>query len=102
LGSRLKTNIPQLRPLAIYFAVFEGGERLERAQQGLQWIRKPLFARLGVWIAKAPEAYTYLIESIRRFPDQDAMNELIREAGFADVRYRNFDIACLHMGTKAS
>lgn len=59
--------------------------------------------RLGAWVARAPEAYSYLVESIRRFPDQQAMKDLIEQAGFADVRYRNltFGIACIHVGTKA-
>lgn len=60
--------------------------------------------RLGAWIAREPEAYTYLVESIRRFPDQKAFKSTMEQAGFADVRYRNltFGIACLHSGTKAS
>jgi demethylmenaquinone methyltransferase/2-methoxy-6-polyprenyl-1,4-benzoquinol methylase len=76
------------------------------------WLIRPFYdvfsfvviPRLGAWIAQAPEAYTYLIESIRRFPNQETMNELILKAGFADVRFRNlgFGIACLHIGTKAS
>ncbi|MDR3439498.1 class I SAM-dependent methyltransferase [Telmatospirillum sp.] len=76
------------------------------------WLIKPFYdafsflviPRLGAWIARAPAAYVYLIESIRRFPDQEAMCDLIRQAGFADARYRNlgFGIACLHIGTKAS
>ncbi|PKU21596.1 class I SAM-dependent methyltransferase [Telmatospirillum siberiense] len=76
------------------------------------WLIRPFYdafsflviPRLGAWIAQAPEAYTYLIESIRRFPDQETMSGLFRDAGFADVRYRNlgFGIACLHIGTKAS
>jgi demethylmenaquinone methyltransferase/2-methoxy-6-polyprenyl-1,4-benzoquinol methylase len=58
--------------------------------------------RLGAWVARAPEAYGYLVESIRRFPDQQAMKALIEQAGFGDVRYRNltFGIACIHVGTK--
>lgn len=58
--------------------------------------------RLGAWIAKAPEAYSYLVESIRRFPDQRAFQALIEQAGFTDVRYRNlsFGIACIHVGTR--
>ncbi len=58
--------------------------------------------RLGAWIARSPEAYTYLIESIRRFPDQRAFQQLIEEAGFTGVRYRNlsFGIACIHVGTR--
>lgn len=58
--------------------------------------------RLGAWVAGAPEAYNYLIESIRRFPDQEEMKAIMERAGFADVRYRNltFGIACIHAGTK--
>jgi len=59
--------------------------------------------RLGAMIAREPEAYTYLVESIRKFPDQESFATLFRNAGFADVRYRNlsFGIACLHIATKA-
>lgn len=58
--------------------------------------------RLGAWIARQPVAYTYLVESIRRFPDQREMKQLMEAAGLYDVRYRNlsFGIACLHIGTK--
>ncbi|MEN6584454.1 MAG: class I SAM-dependent methyltransferase [Sulfuricella sp.] len=60
--------------------------------------------RLGAWIARDPEAYTYLVESIRRFPDQEEMRGIMEQAGFAQVRYRNlsFGIACLHSGVKSS
>lgn len=58
--------------------------------------------RLGAWIAKQPEAYTYLIESIRRFPDQEEMKATMEKAGFSNVSYNNlsFGIACIHIGTK--
>jgi demethylmenaquinone methyltransferase/2-methoxy-6-polyprenyl-1,4-benzoquinol methylase len=58
--------------------------------------------RLGAWVARSPEAYQYLVESIRRFPDQHAFAALIERAGFADVRHRNlsFGIACIHVGTR--
>jgi demethylmenaquinone methyltransferase/2-methoxy-6-polyprenyl-1,4-benzoquinol methylase len=58
--------------------------------------------RLGAWVARSPEAYEYLVESIRRFPDQRAFAALIERAGFADVHYRNlsFGIACIHIGTR--
>jgi demethylmenaquinone methyltransferase / 2-methoxy-6-polyprenyl-1,4-benzoquinol methylase len=59
--------------------------------------------RLGAWIAQEPEAYTYLVESIRRFPDQIAFKQLIDQAGFRDSSYRNmtFGVACLHSATKS-
>jgi len=58
--------------------------------------------RLGAWIAREPEAYTYLVESIRRFPDQKAFKHLMEQAGFGESRFRNltFGIACLHSGIK--
>ena len=60
--------------------------------------------RLGALVAQAPEAYTYLVESIRRFPDQRSFKALMEQAGFADVTYRNlsFGIACIHVGRKAA
>lgn len=58
--------------------------------------------RLGAAVAGQPEAYQYLIESIRRFPDQRELAALMREAGFTDVRWENlsFGIACLHHGSR--
>jgi demethylmenaquinone methyltransferase/2-methoxy-6-polyprenyl-1,4-benzoquinol methylase len=58
--------------------------------------------RLGAWIARSPEAYTYLVESIQRFPDQQAFAGLIERVGFEQVRFRNlsFGIACVHTGVR--
>jgi len=58
--------------------------------------------RLGSWIARSPEAYVYLVESIRRFPDQRDFQRLIEQAGFVGVHYRNlsFGIACIHVGAR--
>ncbi|CAA7626845.1 Ubiquinone/menaquinone biosynthesis C-methyltransferase UbiE [Candidatus Terasakiella magnetica] len=58
--------------------------------------------RLGAWIARQPAAYTYLVESIRRFPDQKEMAGLMDKAGFVQVGWRNLSagIACLHSGVK--
>ncbi len=58
--------------------------------------------RLGAAVAGHPDAYTYLIESIREFPAQEEMAEMIRSAGLVDVSYSNmtFGIACIHRGEK--
>lgn len=58
--------------------------------------------RLGALVAGAPEAYRYLIDSIRHFPDQRDMAALLEEAGLTEVTWRNlsFGIACLHVGKK--
>jgi demethylmenaquinone methyltransferase/2-methoxy-6-polyprenyl-1,4-benzoquinol methylase len=63
---------------------------------------RTVIPRLGAWVSRNPEAYRYLIESIRRFPDQREMQGILETAGFVDVRWRNqsFGIACLHEGTR--
>ena len=60
--------------------------------------------RLGALVAQEPAAYTYLVESIRRFPDQKEMQKLMQQAGLTDVSYRNlsFGIACLHIAHKTN
>jgi len=53
---------------------------------------------LGGLVAGDSDAYRYLVESIRRFPDQKTFIGLIENAGFERVRYRNLTggIAALH------
>ena len=57
---------------------------------------------MGKLIANDRESYQYLVESIRKFPDQEAFAALIRSAGFGQVKYRNLTmgIAALHSGWK--
>ena len=56
--------------------------------------------RLGAVVAGDRAAYAYLVESIRRFPDQEAFAAMVEAAGFARVRYRNLSggIAAIHSG----
>lgn len=56
--------------------------------------------RLGQLVAGDRESYRYLVESIRRFPDQESLAGRIRAAGFGQVRYRNLTggIAAIHSG----
>ena len=46
------------------------------------------------------EAYSYLPASVRRFPDAERLAELMRDAGFGDVRFRLLagSIVALHTG----
>jgi len=58
--------------------------------------------RLGTWISGVQGPYQYLPDSVSRFPDQEALSDLLREEGFSGVRYRNFTggVAALHLGEK--
>ncbi len=55
---------------------------------------------LGKLLANDPDSYRYLVESIRRFPDQERFLAMIREAGFARAAYRNMagGVVALHWG----
>ncbi len=57
---------------------------------------------LGQVIAGDRPSYQYLVESIRRFPDQEAFAAMIAAAGFGQVRSRNLSmgIAALHSAWK--
>ncbi|SLN21744.1 Ubiquinone/menaquinone biosynthesis C-methyltransferase UbiE [Oceanibacterium hippocampi] len=57
-----------------------------------------LLPRLGGLVAGDRDSYQYLVESIRRFPDQETFATMIREAGLSRVSYRNLSggIAALH------
>ncbi|MGR3292372.1 MAG: bifunctional demethylmenaquinone methyltransferase/2-methoxy-6-polyprenyl-1,4-benzoquinol methylase UbiE [Paracoccaceae bacterium] len=58
--------------------------------------------QLGKLIANDRDSYQYLVESIRKFPDQKAFAKMIRDAGFEQVKYRNMTmgVAALHSGWK--
>jgi demethylmenaquinone methyltransferase/2-methoxy-6-polyprenyl-1,4-benzoquinol methylase len=57
---------------------------------------------LGHLVTGDRESYQYLVESIRKFPDQVTFAAMIETAGFGQVKYRNLTqgIACLHSGWK--
>jgi demethylmenaquinone methyltransferase / 2-methoxy-6-polyprenyl-1,4-benzoquinol methylase len=57
---------------------------------------------MGKIVAGDRESYQYLVESIRKFPDQESFASMIRQAGFEQVKYRNLSlgIAALHSGWK--
>ena len=58
------------------------------------------------WVARRvssnPDAYVYLAESIRSWPDQEQLGSMIAAAGWKDVRWRNVTagIVALHRATK--
>ncbi|MEE8658894.1 Ubiquinone/menaquinone biosynthesis C-methyltransferase UbiE [Acetobacteraceae bacterium EV16G] len=56
--------------------------------------------RMGQVIAKDAASYQYLAESIRTFPDQETLANMMREAGFERVKYQNLTggIAAIHTG----
>ncbi len=66
-----------------------------------QWSFR-VMPEIGAQVAGDRESYQYLVESIARFPAQEDFARMIRDAGFAQVSYRNLSggIAALHSGWK--
>ena len=61
-----------------------------------------LIPLMGQLIANDRDSYQYLVESIRKFPDQETFLKMVRSAGFENAKYRNLTagVACLHSGWK--
>ena len=55
---------------------------------------------IGARVAKDRDSYEYLAESIRRFPDQERLADMMRAAGLERVAHRNLSggIVAIHTG----
>jgi demethylmenaquinone methyltransferase/2-methoxy-6-polyprenyl-1,4-benzoquinol methylase len=58
--------------------------------------------QIGKMVTGDGEPYSYLVESIRKFPNQQNFAAMITQAGFERVSFRNYSggIAALHSGWK--
>ncbi|MEW9809257.1 MAG: bifunctional demethylmenaquinone methyltransferase/2-methoxy-6-polyprenyl-1,4-benzoquinol methylase UbiE [Candidatus Symbiodolus clandestinus] len=70
---------------------------LQRLYDGYSFSALP---RLGEWVANHRDGYRYLVESIRRHPDQQQLTGLLQHAGFSQVTPINLagGIVALHRG----
>jgi demethylmenaquinone methyltransferase/2-methoxy-6-polyprenyl-1,4-benzoquinol methylase len=56
--------------------------------------------KIGELVAKDRDSYQYLVESIRQFPKQETLKQMMEKAGFARVKYTNltFGTVAIHEG----
>ncbi len=59
--------------------------------------------KLGQLVANDRDAYAYLVESIRMFPKQEELCQMMEQAGLTRVKFQNVwdGLVCIHEGTKA-
>src|SRR5262249_44513950 len=64
------------------------------------WYSRRVLPVIGGAISGAPEAYRYLPESVRKFPDAPELARMMEDTGFRSVEweYLTFGIAALHIG----
>jgi demethylmenaquinone methyltransferase / 2-methoxy-6-polyprenyl-1,4-benzoquinol methylase len=106
-------NVPEIgKALAEAYRVLKTGGRflclefsdvdmpvLDRVYE--QWSFKAI-PQIGKAVTGEAEPYSYLVESIRKFPNQSNFAAMISRAGFERVTFRNYSggIAALHSGWK--
>jgi demethylmenaquinone methyltransferase/2-methoxy-6-polyprenyl-1,4-benzoquinol methylase len=105
-GLRNVTNIDQalsearrvLKPGGRFFCLEFSRVAVAPLRLVYQRYSDAVIPRLGAIVAKDRDSYAYLVESIRRFPDQEALLGRIATAGLSMGRYRNLSagIAAIH------
>jgi demethylmenaquinone methyltransferase/2-methoxy-6-polyprenyl-1,4-benzoquinol methylase len=65
----------------------------------MEYLMKAL-PKVAVRVSSNPDAYVYLAESIRAWPDQASLAEIMKSAGWTDVTWKNQTggIVALHKG----
>jgi demethylmenaquinone methyltransferase/2-methoxy-6-polyprenyl-1,4-benzoquinol methylase len=63
---------------------------------------RAILPAIGGMISGSRDAYTYLPESVRKFPDAEGLADQMRDAGFSNVRFERMTggIVALHLGDR--
>ena len=110
IGFGLRNVTDKERALASLYSVLKPGGRLlvlEFSHPAARSLRTlydlysfSVLPWLGRRVAGDEQSYRYLAESIRRFPDQETLREMMTNAGLQDCRYHNLSggVVALHKG----
>ncbi len=110
IGFGLRNVTDKERALASLYSVLKPGGRLlvlEFSHPAARSLRTlydlysfSVLPWLGRRVAGDEQSYRYLAESIRRFPDQDTLRDMMTDAGLQDCRYHNLSggVVALHKG----
>jgi demethylmenaquinone methyltransferase / 2-methoxy-6-polyprenyl-1,4-benzoquinol methylase len=70
---------------------------------GYGFYSRAILPAIGGMISGSRDAYTYLPESVRKFPNADGLAQQMRDCGFVNVRFERltFGIVALHLGERS-
>jgi len=93
-----------LRPGGVLAILEFSHPRNKLVATGYGFYSKAILPWIGGLISGSRDAYTYLPESIKKFPSAGRLQEMMTQAGFAEARYELLTggIAALHVGVKES
>jgi demethylmenaquinone methyltransferase / 2-methoxy-6-polyprenyl-1,4-benzoquinol methylase len=91
-----------LRPGARFVILEFATPRLPVVRTAYRLYFHHVLPTIGRLISGHPTAYRYLPESVDRFPEQGALADRMRRAGFANVQWHSlsFGIAAIHIGQR--
>ena len=71
-------------------------------RQAYFWYFQKVLPRIGRWVSRSDHAYSYLPETVMRFPEGAQFLKALEAAGFSSVRQERLTggIATLYLGTK--
>ena len=84
-------------------AILEFGEpRLPLIRGAYLWYFRRVLPRIGRWLSRHGDAYSYLPASVHAFLGPDALAEVLRDCGFDEVRVERLTlgIVCLYVASK--
>ncbi|MGF1624307.1 MAG: class I SAM-dependent methyltransferase [Alphaproteobacteria bacterium] len=87
-----------LRPGGRFYCLEFSQVRLAPLRRAYDAYSFAVLPRIGALVARDAGSYRYLAESIRRFPDQEHLLDLMAQAGLGRGRFRNLSggIAAIH------
>lgn len=91
---------PKGRFLCLEFCPRQANAWLESLYR---WYAFTILPKMGKIVVGDEESYVYLVESIRRFPEQRVLAEKMEAVGFKDVSYSNLtgSVVAIHTGCRA-
>ena len=112
IGFGLRNVRDQAKALAEMFRVLKSGGRaliLEFSKmhgplaKPYDWYSFHVLPKMGQLVTGDADSYRYLAESIRKHPEQAVLKNMLEQAGFAEVHYRNIlqGLVAIHLARKS-